>query len=496
VKVKQKILAYSIHIAISASILLSPYLKAASYDLLEPPKEDLFESADFLNKNFTEGADGGYLSILKKIKNNEIELARQEILDALIKRPKDAALYNFLGVIGAREKKYSVAKNNYLKAIGIDKNYTAAYLGLAEIAIFEKQFDQAKDHYRQLVRIDSKNYGAYIVLARLFYKEGDTKKAIGSLLKGYGQVKGNVGVEARLLVIMGQLYVAAKQPEKFLSLAEGLADRYSGNSSVLSILADAQLSNGAKKAAEKTLFKVISIDPKNVKQRVILVKLLGSQTGKEKQAVEQLDKLIVLNPNKIQLMSLKVDYLIRIKQFNAALDVASEVHKKYPKQELGYHLIGDIYRAKKDLQQALDAYRQAYHIESRENTLFLITDILVKQGKREKVIELLESELKKRGDAFGVRLYLANLYLGKSDFDRAEMHFERVLSQNPSNVSGLNNLAWLYLQKGEEAKALPLAKKAFELAPKDINIADTYSAILLKNGNRQEASAVLESVSK
>lgn len=495
-KVKQKVLAYSAHIAILSSILFSPYSNAANYDLLEPPKTDLFESSGFFIQNLAEEKEGGYVSILKKIKKKETGEARQEILDALKKSPIDPTLYNFLGVIDAGEKKYNAAKKNYLKAIEIDENYTAAYLGLAEIAIFEKQFNQAKKYYAQLIRINSNNYGAYIVLARLLYKEGDTKKAVESLLKGYRGVEGSVGVKTRLLEILGQLYVVEKQPEKFLSLAQGLAKRYPGNSSVLSVLADAQLSNGEKKDAEKTLFKVISIEPQNVKQRVMLVKLLGSQTGKEKQAIEQLDRLIALNPNKLQLMSLKVDYLIRIKRFNTALTVASEVHNKFPKQELGSHLSGDIYRAEKDFKKALDAYRQAYHIEPRENTLFLIADILVKQGKQMEVIELLESELKKRSEAFGIHLYLANLYLAKSDFDKAEVHFERVLSQNPNNVLGLNNLAWLYLQKGEEAKALPLAKKAFELAPKDVNIADTYSSILLKNGNRKKANAVLKSVSK
>ena len=237
-KSKRKILACSIGFAISA-ILLSPYLQAATYKQFEIPIDLNWElSGENISSLVIDRRERSkeYRSILDLIKNKEFSVARKEIVEALSKRPRDSALYNLLGSLEAAKKNYNAAKDNYKKAVELDNNYELPYLGLAEIAIFEKQFDRAKNYYTQLIRINSKNYGAYIVLSRLLYKEGEIQKAIDKLLEGYVQVKGSEVLEAKLLVILGQLYLVENQPNKLLVLAKDLVSRYSMSVSALSIL--------------------------------------------------------------------------------------------------------------------------------------------------------------------------------------------------------------------------------------------------------------------
>ena len=64
------------------------------------------------------------------------------------------------------------------------------------------------------------------------------------------------------------------------------------------------------------------------------------------------------------------------------------------------------------------------------------------------------------------------------------------MDAKPSPLA-LNNLAWLYFQNGD-TRAQATAKRAFDGAPDNAAIADTYGWILLKNKRVTEALPVLE----
>ncbi len=55
----------------------------------------------------------------------------------------------------------------------------------------------------------------------------------------------------------------------------------------------------------------------------------------------------------------------------------------------------------------------------------------------------------------------------------------------------LNNLAWLYQQTGDE-RAEATARRAFDLAPDDPAVIDTYGWILVRSGKVTEGLAALE----
>ena len=55
----------------------------------------------------------------------------------------------------------------------------------------------------------------------------------------------------------------------------------------------------------------------------------------------------------------------------------------------------------------------------------------------------------------------------------------------------LNNLAYLYHQQNNP-KAIELAKRAYQLAPKSGAIVDTYGYILLKQGNKTQSLNILK----
>ena len=71
-----------------------------------------------------------------------------------------------------------------------------------------------------------------------------------------------------------------------------------------------------------------------------------------------------------------------------------------------------------------------------------------------------------------------HVHLRTPDPEAMAQWFERMLGAQNANPVVLNNLAWLY-HEAEDARALPTARRAYELAPEQPEIMDTYGWILL-----------------
>ncbi|MBN1844858.1 MAG: tetratricopeptide repeat protein [Sedimentisphaerales bacterium] len=82
---------------------------------------------------------------------------------------------------------------------------------------------------------------------------------------------------------------------------------------------------------------------------------------------------------------------------------------------------------------------------------------------------------------------LAEAYLQNNLPDQALDSYQRLLERQPENVSILNNLAYLLMDRPDrQADAAALAEKAFQLAPGEPDIMDTYAVTLLR-GNTPES---------
>src|SRR5436305_4869235 len=62
---------------------------------------------------------------------------------------------------------------------------------------------------------------------------------------------------------------------------------------------------------------------------------------------------------------------------------------------------------------------------------------------------------------------------------------------HPTDLSALNNLAWLYQRQGEFTKARELAERALAISPSDARVTNTLGLILLNQGEAARAVAYL-----
>jgi tetratricopeptide (TPR) repeat protein len=87
-------------------------------------------------------------------------------------------------------------------------------------------------------------------------------------------------------------------------------------------------------------------------------------------------------------------------------------------------------------------------------------------------------------------------YMKTSDkqyFNESVSVFEKLLVEQPGNLSALNNLAYILVSNGEQLdRAVELAQKAHERAPNNTDYMDTYAYALCKTGNYEKAHQLLQ----
>jgi putative PEP-CTERM system TPR-repeat lipoprotein len=483
---------------------LASQSQAANFDVLDQPTSQFGDleqvspestgSASILNslqQSELDSKKDRYFAVLDLLKQNKLDEAASKIKTLLQQSPQESQFYNLQALLATLQKNSQAARQNYQKALELDKNNLAAHLGLAKLALDTGDLAKAKQHAQQALSINNQLTSAYLILADVAYKQKNFTEAEQILQDGYNKVKGNLNQEMDIINTLGRYYVMQKQSAKLLALAETVVKGHPQATKALVILAGAQIANNKNEAAEQTLRQIIVKDSQDLNSRLLLVKLLSNKPGQEVEVLRLLDETAKIDTNNPQADIYKAAYLIKLKRYEEALVVAAKVEAKLPKLAIGKLLKGDVFLANQQWDKAINEYQQVYKIEPNINVLFKIADIMQAQGKGNEAATLLETEAVKSDNNLPLHFKLATLYQQQNNVVKAQSHYEAILGQQADNALALNNLAWLYWQQNNP-KSLALAQKAHTLAPDVAAITDTYGYILLKQGQTKEAIAMLE----
>jgi len=84
---------------------------------------------------------------------------------------------------------------------------------------------------------------------------------------------------------------------------------------------------------------------------------------------------------------------------------------------------------------------------------------------------------------------LSEILLATDQLNSAAGYLEQILKKKPYDAIALNNLAWIYQQKGDD-RALATARRAYVLSP-NAQTADTLGWILVTSGDAANGVALL-----
>lgn len=117
-----------------------------------------------------------------------------------------------------------------------------------------------------------------------------------------------------------------------------------------------------------------------------------------------------------------------------------------------------------------------------------------REGRLDLAARSYDAALRGDGRQADALVGLGNVAAARADLLEAERRYRSALAVAPRQPDALNNLAWVYLQRGERyAEAAGLARRALEAAPeRAAYYADTLGIALTRAGRPAEGVRALE----
>ncbi|HZQ91911.1 MAG TPA: tetratricopeptide repeat protein [Terriglobales bacterium] len=298
---------------------------------------------------------------------------------------------------------------------------------------------------------------AYMVIGNLYLSQGDGKLALENAdqaLKRNGRFIPAAMLRVNANMLMGKYDIAVAD----LRL---LAQAMPNDASVQERLGYAMFRQGKPAEAEKIIERALEMQPGMVAAMQDLVALYAGQ-HRESEIVPRLRQQIARSPQ------------------------TSEF----------YELMGNAFVNAGDLASAEQAYNDA--LRRNPDALYAslqLAGLYSQRGRQEEALAGLKKLLERHPDTLAAYALLGNIYEKLGNTAQAEKAYQDALQRDPDFAPALNNLAWLYAEKGGNIDmALGLAQRAKSRVPDNPSITDTLAWIEYRKGLYDSATRSFESL--
>lgn len=153
----------------------------------------------------------------------------------------------------------------------------------------------------------------------------------------------------------------------------------------------------------------------------------------------------------------------RLKFHTGKLDEAESLWRKALQQDphftFAHHGLGMLLGIRGEYDQAIQHYREAVRLAPRAaEPLLELGDLLIKAGKIDEAIDLLENDFPGTLDSIWRYNMLGSCYLQKGDLRRARFMYEAAHTRDPEDTTALYGLSVVLSRSGETTEAAKLAE--------------------------------------
>ena len=421
--------------------------------------------------------------VLAYLGNKHVDLALAAAHELIAIKPDDALPRNVLGFVYESKGDRKAAAAAYQLALAKDADFHPARINLARLAVQDKDLSGAGQHFRDVLTRDEFNPNALLGLAALALHDNNTDDA-----EKYWQQAREHNVEA----VAPRLALARYFREKgnLPRAEEAIKEAYKLASYAPLVQAEyarVMLSTGNEQEGLTAAEALVERAPDSIPALELLARAhnqMGNETGLD----EDLKRIIKIEPEHQSAQTLLAQLALRNKDQQSAERIARTMTQQSKNAAAGQELLGDIAWQREDAKAAAEAYTRAFEIAPDSR-------IAVKLDHAEQALGVdnkrLEQWLVAHPDDERARLAQATILQQQGSADAASAAYERMLATGKPDPVVLNNLAWLYFER-QDGRALELAKRAYDLAPRQPQIVDTYAWILFQQGKREQGLELLK----
>jgi tetratricopeptide (TPR) repeat protein len=359
--------------------------------------------------------------------------------------------YYLQAMLAARGRDYVLARSLYRRTGGAFDNRPAAMLLAGTIELGTGNASLAMGPLKRLLKLQPGNLKARRLLGSAQWQSGDARAAIGTLRP----LADRPDADAYTLSLIGKAHARlGDEAAAVRYFARAAAPRPSATAPLDDPLGDGQLAAIRRDAAAW---------PNHAAPQVVLIRaLLGRGLGAEA--------------------------LQRARQLQAAAPGAPDAHV----------LVGDALAIQGDYAAAAGAYRRAANLAFNEPVALRLIEALRNSGDDEGAAKVLALFLQQNPQNVSAQTMAANAYMQARRWPEAIAHYEAVRKRLGNNdATLLNNLAWAYAETGDYERAVPIARQAWTLEPRNPVTADTLGWLLFRSGqDRVRGVALLEQAAR
>jgi len=346
------------------------------------------------------------------------------------------------------------------------------YSGLADLQIARNDIDGLRVTLRKVLEVVPQAPFTELLGARLLLMEGKTDEALASL--------------RRLVVAvpeLGQAHVLLASAY----LLQGSFEQAGQELSWLEQNAKQMLQENAARMSFDALVKA----KRDTEEYWVLLGAVQSSLGQFDQARIALAKAEKLAPQSLRVAGGLAQLEMRAGNVERAQQIAADLVRRFPENPAVVALNADVLVAAGKHAEA-DALLQQVFAKAPTSAMAIARYRLRVAGKLPDANAPLRSWLESHPQDLAVRAMLAESLRTSGDTAGAVAQYQGLLTDAKESPVVLNNLAWLYHLQGD-ARALATAKRAWELAPKSPEIADTYGWLLVETGSVRQGLEMLAS---
>jgi len=283
-----------------------------------------------------------------------------------------------------------------------DFNYrqlTRAYMATNEI-------DKALESVQTAVKNDPNDISSYQLLCEVYNKQSWCEVSD----KDIDKIKPLISADK--LAILTSMKDKKYSVEKFL---EELKKSNFNQEELQSVTKYAIKSNDDRIA--ETMNKIVSLDPNNIDNRFSLASFL-IQTGKAKEAIPELQKVLESNPTNLYAHQLLAIAYMNENIYDKAEEEFNYMLKQQPDDVRIYSALGEIYVKQKKYDDAVTIYEKAITMDPNKPFLFTgLAGAYEVKGQNEKAVDVYKKALLLDPNSMEIHSQLANLYqkMGKQE---------------------------------------------------------------------------------
>ena len=212
------------------------------------------------------------------------------------------------------------------------------------------------------------------------------------------------------------------------------------------------------------------------------------QAGDLDAAEQQYRNILATNPSHADALHLLGLIYYAREEYEQAVAMVRQAIDLAPQNGVYFFNLGNIYKDLGHAQAAEHAYLNATSVEPNNAEYFyVLADMLDSIGEGARAVEYYERAVELEPDDAALQLELGTCYQGQNQLDAAVSHYHAALALDPALAPAHNNLGGIYQAQGDMEKAGACYRHAIKSDPELAEAHRNYAAVLEIQGETASA---------